>query len=88
MSLADDLQTQLTQVKAAITAALASAGPNYRVGEVAVNKSDYLKTLFDQQNTLIEQLAMIPAEQIDTVQSKVDEFGNDLTDYKNEARIS
>ena len=40
--------------------------------------------LFDQQKKLIEMINSVPSESMDTVQDKIDEFGEDLTDYKNE----
>lgn len=82
MALVDDLQTQLTAVMALITAKLA-AGPaaNWTVGDVSFREADSLETLYEQRDKLIEQMRMIPSENISAVQNAVDTFGHDGTEY-------
>jgi len=78
------LETQLTSVQAAITAALANPRPDWQVGQVRMSHGAYLKMLFEQQDRLIKQLKEFPAEVINTVNDRVTPFGSDLTDYHNE----
>lgn len=84
---ATQLETQLTSLQTAINTALTNPRPNYRVGEVEYKHGDYLKMLFEQQEKLQKMLSEIPAEALDTIQDGVNDFGEDLTDYKHEPRI-
>ncbi len=77
-------QAQLILIQTAIDTALANPKPNYRVGQVTYNHADYINMLFDQQKKLIEMINSSPQESMDTVNGRIDEFGQDLTDYKNE----
>ena len=80
------LNNQLTQIQAAITAALANPRPDWQVGQVRFNQSSYLKYLMDMQDSIIKQLTSIPCEVITTLHQGVDEFGTDFTQYQNEPR--
>lgn len=78
------LNNQLTQIQAAITAALANPRPDWQVGQVRMNQSSYLKYLMDMQDQLIKQLQSVPAEVVTTGHVAIDEFGQDMTQYQNE----
>ncbi len=78
------LETQLTAIQAAITAAIANPAPNWSVGSVKFNQTEYLQFLYKQQSDLIEQLRSFPCESIDTIQNGVGTLGNDATDYYGE----
>ena len=81
-------QAQLTLIQTAITNALANPQPNYKVGQVSYNHADYIKMLFDQQNKLVELITtVVPQESIDTIQTELNEFGQDLIDYINEPNV-
>jgi len=79
------LETQLTQIKLAISGALANPKPNWKVGQVWMNHSDYISMLFKQQDLVIASLKKVPSESIDTSQNFVTEFGTDLNSYHDEA---
>jgi|WetSurMetagenome_2_1015567.scaffolds.fasta_scaffold94745_3 hypothetical protein len=81
------LNNQLTQIQAAITAALASPRPDWQVGQVRMNQSSYLKYLMEMQDSLIKQLTSIPCEVVTTVHQGIDEFGTDYTQYENEPLV-
>ena len=78
------LETQLTSVQAAITAALANPRPDWQVGQVRMSHAGYLKMLFEQQDGLIKQLKEIPAEVINTINDVITPLGHDNTEYQNE----
>ena len=81
-------EAQLTLIQTAITAALTNPRPDYKVGEVTYNHASFLEMLFDQQEKIIKILTQeIPQEQITTLQSEIDGFGNDLTQYANEPEV-
>lgn len=80
-------QAQLILIQSAIDTALENPKPNYRVGQVMYNHADYIAMLFAQQEKLIERINATPSEKMDTVQDGIDEFGVDLTDYKNEPNL-
>lgn len=79
------LETQLTSVQAAITTALTNPRPDWQVGQVRMQHSQYLKMLFEQQDKLIKQLKEFPAESVDTHGNRISLFGHDLNEYHNEA---
>jgi hypothetical protein len=78
------LDAQLTAIQAAITAAIANPAPNWSVGSVKFNQTEYLQFLYKQQADLIEQLRKFPCESIDTVQNAVGTLGHDATEYLGE----
>jgi len=78
------LNTQLTAIQAAITAALASPTANWRVGQVEFNQQDYMKYLMEMQKNLIDLMRSEPSESIDTVQNYVGALGHDATEYLGE----
>lgn len=78
------LSAQLTAIQAAITAAIANPAPNWSVGSVKFNQTEYLQFLYKQQDSLIEQLRSFPCESIDTVQNGVGTLGTDSTEYLGE----
>jgi len=78
------LEAQLTLIQTAINTALANPQPNWKVGQVSMNHSEYLKMLFEQQDGLIKQLKEIPSEVVVSHQNDVDELGHDQTEYINE----
>lgn len=78
------LNNQLTQIQAAITAALTNPRPNWQVGQVRMDQASYLKYLMEMQDQIIKQLSSIPAEVVTTTHVAIDEFGQDLTQYQNE----
>jgi ABC-type Zn uptake system ZnuABC Zn-binding protein ZnuA len=78
------LETQLTAIQAAITAALSNPRPDWQVGQVRFNQSSYLKYLMEMQDQVIKQLQSIPEEVVTTTHVAIDEFGQDLTQYQNE----
>ena len=80
-------QAQLILVQTAIDTALATPKPNYRVGQVTYSHADYINMLFDQQKKLADMINLVPQESMDTVQSRIDQFGVDLIDYKNEPNL-
>lgn len=78
------IETQLTALQTAITAALTNPRPNWKVGQVWMDHGDYLKILFAQQKELIEQLKSFPHETVTTHQDWVTPFGQDMTEYHEE----
>lgn len=78
------LNTQLTAIQSAITAALANPTANWRVGQVEFNQQDYLKYLMEMQEKLISLMRSEPSESIDTVQNGVDPLGHDYGEYLGE----
>jgi len=78
------LQTQLTAIQAAITAALANPTANWRVGQVEFSNQDYLKYLMEMQDKLVSLMRSEPCESIDTVQNYVGALGHDATEYLGE----
>ena len=75
------LQTQLDAVMTAINTAIANPAPNWSVGTVKFNQTEYLSMLCEQRDKLINQLRSLPSESIDTVQNSIDTFGHDSTEY-------
>lgn len=78
------LEAQLTAIQAAITTALANPAPNWSVGQVKFNQTEYLQFLYKQQDALIEQLRAIPSEVITVAQNGVGPLGHDITGYTDE----
>lgn len=78
------LETQLVQIKIAISGALSNPRPNWRVGQVWMDHSDYISMLFKQQDMLIASLKKVPSESIDTSQNWITEFGVDMNSYHDE----
>lgn len=78
------LEAQLTAIQSAITTALANPAPNWSVGSVKFNQTEYLQFLYKQQSDLIEQLRKFPCESIDTVQNGIGVLGHDSTEYYGE----
>ena len=78
------IESQITSVQAAITAALTNPRPNWKVGQVALDQGDYLNMLFKQQDLLFKQLRLFPVEDISTSQHAITPLGQDLTDYQGE----
>lgn len=84
---ATTLGDQLTAIQTAITTALTSPRPNWKVGQVSMNQADYLKMLLDQQKELIIQIKEIPVESVDTHQHRINALGQDMTEYHDEPDI-
>lgn len=84
MALSDILQTQLTAIQAAIATAIANPAPNWSVGQVKFNQTEYLEFLYEQQGKILEQLRKIPSEVITTAQNAMDTFGRDGTEFTDE----
>ena len=78
------LETQLTAIQAAITAALANPTANWRVGQVEFSQQDYLKYLMEMQEKLVKLMRSTPSEEIATVQKYVGSLGHDATEYLGE----
>lgn len=77
-------ETQLTTIDAKIDAILANPRPNYRVGSVSYSMADLLETLYEVREKILQNLRKIPTEEFETLQTDVNPFGADLTDYINE----
>lgn len=78
------IQAQLDAVNTAITAAITNPAPNWSVGQVKFNQTEYITMLCEQRDKLITQLRSFPCESIDTVQNQVGTFGNDATEFYDE----
>ncbi|QOR55524.1 MAG: hypothetical protein UMS36scaffold28_14 [Phage 59_13] len=85
MSLQTDLEAQLAAINAAITAAIAAGpGMSWRIGQVQFDSGSMINSLFAQQKAIMDALAAIPSEVIDTVGFGVGPLGNDNSEYVNE----
>lgn len=78
------LQTQLTAVQAAITAALGNPFGSWQVGQVKFDQTRYLEYLAQLQSDLIKLMRSEPSESIDTVQNAVGPMGHDATEFIDE----
>jgi len=78
------LEEQLVKIKLAISGALSTPKPNWKVGQVWMDHGDYISLLFRAQDKLIEQLKKIPSEEIHTAQNWITELGADLTSFHDE----
>lgn len=78
------LNTQLTAVQAAITAALANPFGSWKVGQVMFDQSRYLEYLAQLQTDIIKLMRSEPCESIDTVQNAVGPMGHDATEFIDE----
>lgn len=79
-----NLKIQLTSLQTAISNALSNPKPDWQVGQVRMSQHNYLRTLFEMQQKLIEELKKFPAENISTHQNAISPFGEDITDYSGE----
>ncbi len=75
------LNTQLTAVQTAITAALNNPFGSWRVGQVQFDQTRYLEYLAQLQTDLIKLMRSEPSESIDTVQNAVGPMGHDATEF-------
>ncbi len=78
------LNTQLTAVQSAITAALANPFGSWRVGQVQFDQTRYLEYLAQLQTDLIKLMRSEPSESYDTTQNAVGPMGHDATEFIDE----
>ena len=68
--------------RSALSTALASPKPNYRIGGKTVNFADYIEILTKNLNALRGITAGIPAESVVDFDYDVTELGDDNTQYE------
>lgn len=76
--------TQLTTIDAKIDALLANPRPDYKVGNTMMNYAGLLKTLYDIREKILLKLNSLQSESFETLNTDVNEFGQDVADYINE----
>lgn len=76
--------TQLTTIDAKIDALLANPRPDYKVGNTSMNYAGLLKTLYEIREKILLKLNSLGSESFETLDTDVNEFGQDLADYINE----
>lgn len=77
--------TQLTLIDSKIDALLTNPRPNYKVGNTSMDYADLLETLYKIREKILSKLNSIQNESFETLETDVNEFGEDLADYVNEA---
>ncbi len=77
--------TQLTAIDAKIDALIANPRPNYRVGDTAMNFGDLLNTLYEIREKILMKMQSIQNESFETINTDINQFGQDIADYINEA---
>lgn len=77
--------TQLTTIDAKIDALLSNPRPDYKVGNTSMNYAGLLKTLYDIREKILFKLNSLGTETFETLDTDINEFGQDVADYINEA---
>ena len=76
--------TKLAAIDAAIDGLLAHPRPNYKVGNTMMNYGDLLGQLEKARDRCLQLLQSIQPESLETINTDVNEFGQDIADYINE----
>lgn len=76
--------TQLTAIDAKIDALIANPRPDYKVGNTSMNYAGLLKTLYDIREKILLKLNSLQGESFETINTDINEFGQDVADYINE----
>lgn len=76
---------KLAAIDAAIDGLLARPRPNYKVGNTMMNYGDLLMQLEKARDRVLQLLQSVQPEMMETINTDVNEFGQDIADYINEA---
>lgn len=76
--------TQLTTIDAKIDALLANPRPDYKVGNTSMNYAGLLKTLYEIREKILAKISSLDSESFETLNTDVNQFGQDIADYLNE----
>lgn len=77
--------TKLAAIDAAIDGLLANPRPDYKVGNTMMNYADLLEKLEKARDRCLQLLQSVQAESLETINTEVNQFGQDIADYLNEA---
>lgn len=76
--------SKLAAIDTAIDGLLASPRPNYKVGNTMMNYADLLEKLEAARDRCLELLNSLQGESFETINTDVNDFGQDLADYIND----
>lgn len=77
--------TKLAAIDAAIDGLLARPRPDYKVGNTMMNYADLLEKLEKARDRCLYLMQSLQSESFETINTDVNEFGQDIADYMNEA---
>lgn len=76
--------SKLAAIDTAIDNLLANPRPDYKVGNTMMNYASLLEKLEAARNRCLELLNSFQGESFETINTDVNEFGQDISDYLND----
>lgn len=77
--------TKLAAIDTAIDGLLAHPRPDYKVGNTMMNYADLLEKLEKSRDRCLYLMQSLQSESFETINTDVNQFGQDIADYLNEA---